>query len=205
MPGGHRRVLGVTRQASSEQLTFGNRLPQCQAVLARAPYPEDLQPPAKPLQERLFLAGHAPGLLAPDTPDRSYHARYAQDETGVHGQPRNPTATPAPTTRDGLMRQDTAFVTRRRGEMMASKHKVTPPGHRSAGVLTSHLRPHTCLNRFPGTHPAGSGGTLLNLAMLRVITRLGHRAERLWRTCAKLLSGPAPEALTGSQGQAWSR
>lgn len=203
-PAGFRRVLGVTREDFSEQMTFfaaagfRNAWQSWGAHLDLTTFDPA---PFEALQERLFLAGYEPERLNPDAPDADWHALYDLHQTGVRDQPRNPTTTPDPLTRDGLRdvirREEAAFVTRWRGQIVAltrltprgpeveSEGTVTHPDHRRRGVMTA-LKAHALTwAKGEGLAHAGTGGTVLNLPMLRVNTRLGYRTERMWITWEK--------------------
>ncbi|WP_291431715.1 GNAT family N-acetyltransferase [Deinococcus sp.] len=208
IPTGFRRVLGVTREDFTEQMTFfaaagfRNAWQSWGAHLDLTTFDPA---PFEALQKRLFLAGYEPERLAPDTPgagsEADWDALYALHQTGVRDQPRNPTTTPDPLTRDGLRdvirREEAAFVTRWRGQIVAltrltprgtevdSEGTVTHPDHRSRGVMTA-LKAHALTwAKGEGHTHAGTGGTVLNLPMLRVNTRLGYRTERMWITWEK--------------------
>lgn len=204
IPAGFRRVLGVTREDFSEQMTFfaaagfRNAWQSWGAHLDLTTFDPA---PFEPLQERLFLAGYEPERLKPDAPDADWDALYDLHQTGVRDQPRNPTTTPDPLTRDGLRdvirREEAAFVTRWRGQIVAltrltprghevdSESTVTHPDHRRRGVMTA-LKAHALTwAKGEGFPHAGTGGTVLNLPMLRVNTRLGYRTERMWITWEK--------------------
>ncbi|MDR6219832.1 GNAT family N-acetyltransferase [Deinococcus soli (ex Cha et al. 2016)] len=211
-PGGFRRVLGVTREDFTEQMTFfaaagfRNAWQSWGAHLDLTTFDPVL---FEPLQERLFLAGYEPGRLSPDAPDADWDALSALHQTGVRDQPRNPTTIPDPLTRDGLRdvirREEAAFVTRWRGQIVAltrltprgpevdSEGSVTHQGHRARGVMTA-LKAHalTWAQGAGHTH-AGTGGTVLNLPMLRVNTRLGYRVDHMWITWEKELCAVSSE------------
>ena len=203
-PAGFRRVLGVTREDFMEQMTFfaaagfRNAWQSWGAHLDLTTFDPA---PFEAGQERLFLACYEPERLSPDAPEADWDALYALRQTGVRDQPRNPTTTPDPLTRDGLRdvirREEAAFVTRWRSQIVAltrltprgpeveSEGTVTHPDHRRRGVMTA-LKAHALTwAKGEGFAHAGTGGMVLNLPMLRVNTRLGYRTERMWITWEK--------------------
>ncbi|MBZ9753322.1 GNAT family N-acetyltransferase [Deinococcus sp. HMF7604] len=207
VPAGFARVLGVTREDFGEQMDFFHAAGFRNAWQSWGAHLDltRFDPAAfEPLQERLFLAGYEPGRLSPDAPERDWDALFALHERGVQDRPRNPTTTPDPLTRDTLReticREEAAFVTRVKGEIVAltrlslrdqevdSEDTVTHPGHRGRGVATALKAFALAWARAEGYTHAGTGGTVLNLPMLRVNTRLGYRVERMWVTWEKGLA-----------------
>ncbi|PTA68853.1 GNAT family N-acetyltransferase [Deinococcus arcticus] len=206
VPAGFARVLGVTREDFTEQMTFFQAAGFRNAWQSWGAHLDltAFNPAAfEPLQERLFLAGYEPERLSPDAPEADWDALFALHELGLSDRPRNPTTTPDPLTRDTLRgtirREEAAFVTRFRGEMVAltrlslrgpevdSEDTVTHPEHRGRGVATALKAYALAWAKGEGHTHAGTGGTVLNLPMLRVNTRLGYRTERMWITWEKVL------------------
>lgn len=141
--------------------------------------------------------------LGSDAPEADWDAVYALHVQGLADAPRNPTTTPEPLGREALRemirREEAAFVTRRGAEIVALT-RLTPGGHevgsegtvthrdwRGRGLATA-LGAHTLAwAKGEGYAHAGTGGTVLNLPMLRVNTRLGYRVERMWITWERTL------------------
>ncbi|MBZ9713326.1 GNAT family N-acetyltransferase [Deinococcus multiflagellatus] len=205
--GGFARVLGVTREDFGEQMTFfqaagfRNAWQSWGAHLDLTAFDPA---PFEPLQERLFLAGYEPERLSSTAPESDWAAVFALHELGLRDRPRNPTTTPDPLSperlRETIVREEAAFVTRLGGEIVAltrlslrgpevdSEDTVTHPAHRGRGVATA-LKAHALgWAKAEGHTHAGTGGTVLNLPMLRVNTRMGYRVERMWITWEKALA-----------------
>jgi len=201
LPTGFSRLLGVTREDWSETgqflqaAGFRNAWQSWGAHLdLRTFRPEAFAP----LEERLFLAGHEPERLSPDAPDADWAALHALHRLGLEDAPRNPTTTPDRLTpgalRDTVRREEAAFVMRLRGEIVAStrltlrasgvesEQTVTSRAHRGQGVATALGAHALAWAQAQGFTQAGTGGTVLNLPMLRVNTRLGYRPEAMWLT-----------------------
>lgn len=207
LPAGFTRLLGVTREDFTEQMQF------FQAAGFRNAWQSwgahlDLQTfdfgRYRALEEKLFLQGYEAQTLENSAPESDWDALYALYQQGVTDAPRNPTTTPDPLSRQEfqatVQREELAFVIRLKGELVAStrltpngqavdsEHTVTRPGHRSRGLATL-LKAHA-LNwaKQQGCIHAGTGGTVLNLPMLRVNTRLGYQTEQMWVTWERRLS-----------------
>ncbi|WP_245557929.1 GNAT family N-acetyltransferase [Deinococcus apachensis] len=96
-----------------------------------------------------------------------------------------------------VRREEATFVVRYRGEIVAwtpltpqgagveSEQTVTHPTHRSRGLATLVKASALAWAREEGYTHAGTGGTVLNLPMLRVNTRLGYVPEAMWITWEK--------------------
>lgn len=207
-PTGFTRLLGVTREDFTEQMAFFHAAGfrnAWQSWGAHLDLNEFSFEPFRALDEKLFLQGYEIerwDMNAPEAEWDRLHALYLQ---GIQDMPRNPTTSEAPVSRaemqDTMSREEAVFTVRFRGEVVAltrlelpqasslrDAHEVssdlttTQPAHRSRGVATL-LKAHA-LNWAKGegyTH-AGTGGTVLNLPMLRVNTRLGYRTEPMWVT-----------------------
>ncbi|CAM3841834.1 GNAT family N-acetyltransferase [Deinococcus frigens] len=214
LPPGFSRLLGVTREDFSEQMEFfhaagfRNAWQSWGAHLELANF--DFAA-FQPLEERLFLRGYEIEQLPPDAPEADWAALYALHERGVADAPRNPTTTPEPLTGAGLremiVREEAVFMVRWRGEIVAltrlsprgseveSENTVTHPDHRSRGLATLVKARALAWARRERRLRAGTGGTVLNLPMLRVNTRLGYRVERMWVTWELAL--PEPRGSSG--------
>lgn len=210
LPGSFTRLLGVTREDFSEQMAFFHAAGFRNAWQSWGAHLE-LQgfDPAtfQPLEERLFLEGHEMARLDADAPEADWDAVYALFRQGLADAPRNPTTTPDSLEREALRetirREEAAFVTRRRGEIVALT-RLTPRGHEveSEGTVTQRdwrgrglataLKAHALAwAKMEGYAQASTGGTVLNVPMLRVNARLGYVPERLWITWERPLPDSA--------------
>jgi len=204
LPAGFTRLLGVTREDWAEGMHFfhaagfRNAWQSWGAHLELAAFDFGR---FQALEERLFLQGYEPGRLGADAPEADWQALFALHQMGVQDAPRNPTTTPDPLTleelREVIRREEVVFVTRFRGEIVTST-RLTPRGskvesehtvshrlHRKKGLATSLKARALEWGRAEGHTHAGTGGTVLNLPMLRVNTRLGYHAEPMWITWEK--------------------
>lgn len=144
------------------------------------------------------MAGYETEQLSPDAPDTDWDALHDLYAASIRDAPRNPTTMPDPLTRDDLRdtvrREDAAFVTRWGGEIVAST-RLTPHGHeveseytvthlqhRGRGLATALKVQALAWARAQGHTHAGTGGTALNLPMVRVNTRLGYVTSPMWVT-----------------------
>ncbi|THF85226.1 GNAT family N-acetyltransferase [Deinococcus sp. KSM4-11] len=205
LPAGFTRMLGVTREDFPETMGFfhaagfRNAWQSWGAHLDLAAFDPA---PFQPLEERLFLSGYETQQLDDEAPGSDWDVLHQLHQLGLRDAPRNPTTTPEPLTRDGLRetirRGEAAFVTRWRGQIIAStrlsvegtevesEQTVTHPEHRAHGVATA-LKAHALgWARAAGYTHAGTGGTVLNLPMLRVNARLGYHPSPLWITWERL-------------------
>lgn len=207
LPPGFSRLLGVTREDFGEQMEFFSAAGFRNAWQSWGAHLELTSfdfAAFQPLEERLFLKGYETEQLANDAPDADWAALSALHQRGLADAPRNPTTTPDPLSAAGLremiVRQETVFVVRWRGDIVAltrltpegaeveSESTVTHPDHRARGLATL-VKAHALeWARTAGHTHAGTGGTVLNLPMLRVNTRLGYRVERMWVTWERQLS-----------------
>ncbi|QFP75751.1 GNAT family N-acetyltransferase [Deinococcus sp. AJ005] len=201
LPHGFSRLLGVTREDFGEQMGFFGAAGFRNAWQSWGAH-LDLSgfdfAAFQPLEERLFLKAYEVERLFNDAPEADWAALYALHQRGLADAPRNPTTTPEPLTQAGLretiVREETVFVVRWRGEIVAltrltpqgpeveSENTVTHPDHRSRGLATLVKARALAWAVGEGFLKAGTGGTVLNLPMLRVNTRLGYRVERMWVT-----------------------
>ncbi|EYB68981.1 hypothetical protein DEIPH_ctg012orf0043 [Deinococcus phoenicis] len=206
LPAGYRRLLGVTREDWPETMHFfhvagfRNAWQSWGAHLDLTRF--DPAPFAR-LEERLYLAGYEPERLSTAAPQADWAALHALYTLGVQDASRNPTTTPDPLSpgdlRTGVQREEAAFVMRYRSELVAStrlklrgqevesEQTVTARAHRGQGVATA-LKAHALgWARAAGFTRAGTGGTVLNLPMLRVNTLLGYVPEPMWVTWERTL------------------
>lgn len=206
LPGGFTRLLGVTREDWPEKMSFfhaagfRNAWQSWGAHLDLGGFDFGR---FRALEERLYLQGYEVERLKPDAPETDWDALHALYEVGVRDAPRNPTTTPDPLTRAKLremvQREEVTFVARHRSEIVActrltpqgpeveSEQTVTHPTHRSRGLATLVKASALAWARGEGYTHAGTGGTVLNLPMLRVNTRLGYIPEAMWVTWEKVL------------------
>lgn len=204
LPAGFTRLLGVTREDFSEKMTFyaaagfRNAYQSWGAHLDLAHFDFEHY---RPLEEKLFLAGYE--IEALGASDADWDAFYALHEAGVQDAPRNPVTTPdhlsSADLRTMIEREERAFVSRYKGEIVAltrltlglkkgrgfeveSEFTTTHLDHRSRGLATLLKAYALAWAKAQGYKSAGTGGTMLNLPMLRVNTRLGYVVERMWVT-----------------------
>ena len=209
LPAGFTRLLGVTREDFSEKMQFyaaagfRNAYQSWGAHLDLAQFDFEAY---RPLEEKLFLAGCEIEMLSAS--DADWDAFYALHEAGTRDAPRNPVTTPdhlsSADLRAMIEREERAFVARHKGEIVAltrltlglkkgrgpeveSEFTTTHPAHRAKGLATL-LKAHALAwAKAQGYQSAGAGGTVLNLPMLRVNTRLGYVVERMWVTWEYLI------------------
>ncbi len=208
LPQGFRRVLGVCREDFSEKMEFfgaagfRNAWQSWGAHLDLTAFdPERF----RALEEKLFMQGYEVERLT--SLDADWGEFYALHQQGEAGVPRNPTTTSLPLESTELRRlieaEEAAFVVRCGGKIVAltrltlgerkpgglvQLHEVeneltaTHSAHRSRGLATL-LKAHALAwAGAQGYTQASTGGTVLNLPMLRVNTRLGYAVERMWVT-----------------------
>lgn len=207
LPAGYSRMLGVTRENFSEQMDFFHAAGFRNAWQSWGAH-LNLQDfdfgRYRALEEKLFLQGYEAEPFPKDAPEADWDALWHLYEAGVQDAPRNPTTTPDPLSRDTLKamieREETVFIIRYRGELVAftrltldgteveSEFTVTQAAHRSRGLGTLVKAHALAWARASGFKQAGTGGTVLNLPMLRVNARLGYQAERMWVTWERLLT-----------------
>lgn len=215
-PAGYTRLLGVTREDFSEQMTFfaaagfRNAWQSWGAHLDLSAWdPERF----RALEERLFLEGYEVERWRMDAPEAEWQALHALHRQGEADVPRNPTTMTAPldlpALRGVMTREEAVFVVRRRGEMLAltrltlPQHRklqgagevssdltATHPAHRGRGLATLVKAQALAWAKSEGYTRAGTGGAILNLPMLRVNTRLGYVPEAMWVTWERKLRTP---------------
>lgn len=207
LPQGFSRLLGVTREDFGEQMEFFHAAGFRNAWQSWGAHLDLTRfdfAPFQALEERLFLRGYETEQLSNDAPDADWAALFALHTRGQADAPRNPTTTPEPLSaaglRDTMVREEAVFVARLRGEIVAltrltprgqtvdSENTVTHPDHRSRGLATVVKARALSWARDGGHTLAGTGGTVLNLPMLRVNTRLGYRVGRMWVTWLRALA-----------------
>ncbi|MFB9991668.1 GNAT family N-acetyltransferase [Deinococcus oregonensis] len=201
LPAGFSQLLGVTREDWPETMGFfaaaGFRN-AWQSWGAHLNLSDFEFAPYQPLEERLFLDGYEVERLMKDAADPDWAALHALYQQGSADAPRNPTTTPDALNmaelRDMVRREEVAFVVRWRGQVVAStrftphgaevetEHTVTHAAHRSRGLATLVKAHALAWAKAEGFSHAGTGGTVLNLPMLRVNSRLGYVPEAMWIT-----------------------
>lgn len=213
LPAGFTRLLGVTREDFTEQTQlfqsagFRNAWQSWGAHLDLSTF--DFAA-FQPLEERLYLQGYEVERWPADAPDAGWAALYALHRQGERDVPSNPTTTAATLTREAMqavmIREEAVFVVRHRGELVALTRLTLPdsrplqkarevssdlttshPAHRGRGLATLVKARALAWARDSGYTRAGTGGTVLNLPMLRVNTRLGYRTEPMWITWERRL------------------
>lgn len=215
LPTGFSRLLGVTREDWPEQMHFftaagfRNAWQSWGAHLDLTTWDAGR---VQPLEERLFLQGLEPERYDVDGSD--WNAFFALHLQGEADTPRNPVTTPAPLTsaalRETIRREEVAFVLRHsagdlpNGPIVAltrltlgerkgrpaeveSEFIVTAPAWRGRGLATVLGAYALSWAQTAGYRHAGSGGTVLNLPMLRVHARLGYVTEPMWVTWERRL------------------
>lgn len=207
LPVGFTRLLGVTREDWPETMGFfgtagfRNAWQSWGAHLELSGFDFGR---FRSLEESLYLRGYEVGQLGQGAPEEDWDAFHMLHEVGVRDAPRNPTTTPDPLTRADLrelaLREEVALVVRFRGEIVAStrltpreqevesEQTVTHPAHRSLGLATLLKARALAWAQAEGYLGAGTGGTVLNLPMLRVNTRLGYVTEAMWVTWERVMS-----------------
>ncbi|WP_420597203.1 GNAT family N-acetyltransferase [Deinococcus sp.] len=197
----HAPLIGVTREDFSEQMQFfaaagfrnawqswGAHLDLARFEFAR--YAR--------LEERLFVDGYEVGPLSNDAPDADWNALYMLSQEAVQDAPRNPTTTPDTLSldelRETIRREETVFVARHKGQLVAftrltlrgqqaeTEHTGVSRVHRNKGLATLLKARALAWAREQGGTQAGTGGTVLNLPMLKVNYRLGYLPEPMWVT-----------------------
>lgn len=213
LPAGFTRLLGVTREDFTEQTQlfqsagFRNAWQSWGAHLDLGTF--DFAA-FQPLEERLYLQGYEVERWPIDAPDAGWAALYALHQQGERDVPSNPTTMGATLTREAMQavmtREEAVFVARHRGELVAltrltlpdrrplqkarevsSDLTTTHPTHRGRGLATLVKARALAWAQDSGYTHASTGGTVLNLPMLRVNTRLGYRTEPMWITWERRL------------------
>ncbi|RJF72290.1 GNAT family N-acetyltransferase [Deinococcus cavernae] len=211
LPAGFTRLLGVAREDFSEQMAFfhaagfRNAWQSWGAHLNLRGFDFER---FRALDEQLFLQGYEVERWDNEAPESEWAALYQLHRQGEGAMPRNPTTTPdhldLKVLRSMIQREERAFVVRHKQEIVAltrltlgdrkgrgpeveSEFTATHPAHRSRGLATL-LKAHALhWAKNSGYTHAGTGGTVLNLPMLRVNTRLGYLAEPMWVTWERWL------------------
>lgn len=206
LSGGFTRLVGVTREDWPEKMVFFHAAGFRNAWQSWGAH-LDLNGfdfgRFRPLEQRLYFQGYEVERLGPGAQEEDWDALHTLYGVGVRDAPRNPTTTPDPLTREELrgtvLREEAAFVVRFRGEIVActrltprgreveSEQTVTHPAHRSRGLATLVKASALTWAQAEGYTEAGTGGTVLNLPMLRVNTRLGYVPEAMWVTWVREL------------------
>ncbi len=164
----------------------------------------------RPLEEKLYVQGFEVARWKNDATDAEWDALYELHRQGEKDVPRNPVTTSASLGREALRevmtREEAVFVVWHKQQPVAltrltlpqlnspGQHSLqeaaevandlttTHPAWRSRGLATL-LKAHALgWARAQGYAEASTGGTVLNLPMLRVNTRLGYVTEQMWVT-----------------------
>lgn len=212
LPAGFTRLLGVSREDWPEQTHFftaagfRNAWQSWGAHLDLTTFDPE---PFRALEKKFFLQGYEFERWDNAAPEADWDALYALHRQGEADAPRNPTTMTAPLPRaewQRVLSEEAVFVARLKGEPVAltrltlpgeqplqterevsSDLTTTHPAHRSRGLATC-LKAHALAwAKSQGYTHAATGGTVLNLPMLRVNTRLGYLTEPMWMTWEKRL------------------
>lgn len=197
----HAPLIGVTREDFSEQMQFfaaaGFRN-AWQSWGAHLDLTRFDFAPYQALEERLFVDGYEVERLANIAPDADWNALYALTRQAVEDAPHNPTTTPDNLSFKELQamiqREETVFVARFRGQLVGftrmtvrgqhaeTEHTGVSRQHRNKGLATLLKARALADAREQGCLEAGTGGTIMNLPMLKVNHRLGYLPEPMWVT-----------------------
>ena len=194
-------LIGVTREDFSESMQFfaaagfRNAWQSWGAHLDLARF--DFAHYAR-LEEKLFVDGYEIQPLSNDAPDTDWNALFALGQEAVQDAPRNPTTTPDSLSLDELRemvrREETVFVARHKGKIVAftrltlrgqqaeTEHTGVSRIHRNKGLATLIKARALAWARERGCLDASTGGTVMNLPMLKVNHRLGYLPEPMWVT-----------------------
>lgn len=213
LPAGFARLLGVTREDFGEKMAFyaaagfRNAWQSWGAHLDLTTFDFERW---RALEEKLFLQGYEVERWRNDAAEAEWDALYQLHQQGERDAPRNPVTSSGHLSRDELRetitREEAVFVVRHGQELVAltrltlpghhalqeggevsSDLTTTHPAHRSRGLATL-LKAHALAwAKAEGYAEASTGGTVLNLPMLRVNTRLGYRVEPMWITWERWL------------------
>jgi GNAT superfamily N-acetyltransferase len=210
----HAPIIGVTREDFTPQMAFfaaagfRNAWQSWGAHLDLGRF--DFAPYQK-LEERLFLDGYEVEILSNTAPDADWAALHALSLEAVVDAPRNPTTTPDALSLEALraviVREETVFVARLKGELVAftrltlpktpehshaeTEHTAVSRAHRSRGLGTVVKARSLAWAKAQGQSGAGTGGTVLNQAMLKVNHRLGYVPEPMWVTWVRVSGSQA--------------
>ena len=197
----HAPLIGVTREDFGEQMQFfaaagfRNAWQSWGAHLNLARF--DFARHA-PLEERLFMDGYEVERLANDAPAADWAALYALSNEGTADAPHNPTTTPDTLSleelRETVRREELVVVARFRGQLVGftrltlrgqdaeTEQTAVSRPHRNRGLATLIKARALAAAREEGCTEAGTGGTIMNLPMLKVNHRLGYLPEPMWVT-----------------------
>ena len=144
----HAPLIGVVREDFGEQMHFlaaagfRNAWQSWGAHLELARFEFA---PFRMLEERLFLEGYEVEPLSSDAPSADWEALHALSREAVHDAPRNPTTTPDDLNlkqlREVIRREETVFVARHRGQIVAFT-RLTLRGQHAETEHTGVSRPH---------------------------------------------------------------
>lgn len=198
---GRAPLIGVAREDFSEQMQFfaaaGFRN-AWQSWGAHLDLTRFEFAPFRKLEECLFLEGYEVQQLSNDATDADWAALHALSREAVQDAPRNPTTTPDDLSLDELRemirREETVFVARHKGQLVAltrltlrgqhadTEHTAVRRGQRGRGLATLLKARSLAWARENGGTGASTGGTVMNLPMLKVNHRLGYLPEPMWVT-----------------------
>lgn len=206
MPTPFKRVLGVTREDWAERMGFfaaagfRNAWQSWGASLNLLSFDFAAFQAA---EEKKFLEGYETERWRSSASAAEWDALYALHQSGEADVPRNPTTMPAALPRqewEALLRQEEVFVVRYRGEIVALTRLALPSSqamgveseftavhstHRSQGLALLVKAHALAWAKGAGYTQASTGGSVLNIPLLRVNTCLGYLTEPMWVTWEK--------------------
>lgn len=195
-----KRILGVMREDFTSQMRFfynagfRNAWQSWGAHLDLSLFDYER---FQPLEEKLYLQGYEVEHLTKAAAEVDWATLYQLYVQGIEDAPRNPTTTPPFYTQESLkevLLEGEVFVIRHKKQIVAmtqmarqdqeieSKHTVTHSEHRNQGLATLMKASALAWAHQHSFVKAGTGGTVLNIPMLRVNTRLGYLVEKMWIT-----------------------
>lgn len=195
-----KRLLGVTREDFTSRMHFfhaagfrnawqswGAHLDLSQFNFERF----------RSLEETLYLQGYEVEHLSKTISETDWATLYQLYLQGIQDVPRNPTTTPPSYTQESLkalLLKEKVFTIRYKNQIVAmtrmtpkgqeieSEHTATHSEHRNQGLATLVKAYALAWAHQHSFVKAGTGGTVLNIPMLRVNTRLGYLVEKMWIT-----------------------
>ncbi|AZI43545.1 GNAT family N-acetyltransferase [Deinococcus psychrotolerans] len=197
----HAPLIGVAREDFSEQMQFfaaaGFRN-AWQSWGAHLDLTRFDFAPYQALEERLFVDGYEVEQLANTAPEADWNVLYALSLEAVEDAPRNPTTTPDNLSLEEwwamIVREETVFAARFRGQIIGftrstvrgehldTEHTAVSRPHRNKGLATILKARALASAQEQGCIQASTGGTVMNLPMLKVNHCLGYLPEPMWVT-----------------------